>query len=89
MTEPPVSKQPTVLGMRVKFALASIMTMLAMVATASAGLNDSIGPILDSLVQLFTPLLAMIVAAVPIIITMAIIGFIVGLLAAILRKLNF
>ena len=82
-------KQPTLVGVRMKLALASLMSIVALVATVSAvDINTSVGPLLDQIVQLFIPLLALIVGAVPIIITMAIIGFIVGILAAILSKLK-
>ena len=88
MSEHTDVKQPKRFGMRVKLALVSLMSMLALIGVVAADLNSSVGPLLDSLIALFVPILALIVAAVPIIITMAIIGFIVGLLAAILAKLK-
>ena len=88
MSDQTDNKQPTPVGMRVKLALVSLMSMLALIGVVAADLNSSVGPLLDSLIALFVPILALIVAAVPIIITMAIIGFIVGLLAGILAKLK-
>jgi hypothetical protein len=55
---------------------------------SAASLNDSISPILTDVAELFTPLLTLIIAAVPIIIAISVIGFILGIFAAILGKLN-
>ena len=89
MSDLPDNKQPALFGMRVKFALVSLMTMFATVGLASAAtLNDSVGPLLDALVLLFVPLLALIVAMIPILVTLAVASFILGLLAAVLTKIR-
>lgn len=67
----------------------TMLMLSGLVGMASAAdLNASVGPILDSVVLLFVPLLAMILGAVPIIVTLAVIGFILGLLALILQKIR-
>ena len=76
------------LAMRVKLAFASLLSLVALVGTVSADINTTLYPIIASVTALFVPLLAVIIGAVPIIITMVIIGFIVGILAAILKQLN-
>jgi hypothetical protein len=55
---------------------------------SAATLNESISPILTSVTELFTPLLALIIAAVPLIIALSVIGFVLGIFAAILAKLH-
>ena len=89
MSEHTDVKQPKRFGMRVKLALVSLMTMIGLVGTASAtSINDTIGPILEAVALLFTPLLALIMAAIPVMIVMAIVAFILGLLTAILNKIK-
>lgn len=51
-------------------------------------LNGTIGPILDSVVALFPTLLALVLAALPIIIAMALIGFVLGIFDGILSKIK-
>jgi uncharacterized membrane protein (DUF106 family) len=71
-----------------RVAIAGLL-MAGLVSMASAAdLNASVGPILDSVVALFVPLLALILGAVPIIVTLAVIGFILGLLSVILKKIQ-
>lgn len=70
-----------------RVAIVSLL-MSGLVGMASATLNDTISPVIIGLTLLFTPLLAVIVAAVPLIVTIAIISFILGILAMILGKLR-
>ena len=64
-------------------------SLVTLVQYASAAtLNESIGPILTSVTELFVPLLALIIAAVPLIVAISVIGFVLGILAAILSKLK-
>lgn len=73
----------------VVFALGFMFMLMALAVPASAAtLNGSIGPVLDSVIELFVPLLALVTAAVPLIIVMSIISFVLGILAAILGKLH-
>jgi uncharacterized membrane protein YgaE (UPF0421/DUF939 family) len=51
-----------------RLALMSIM-LTGLVGMVSATLNDSVAPVIIGLTLLFTPLLAVIVAAVPLIVT--------------------
>lgn len=75
-----------VLGYRL--VLTTLM-LSGLVGLASAGtfLNDSITPILTGVTLLFTPLLAVIVAGIPVLVTLAVVGFILGILAKILGKI--
>ena len=72
---------------RVLIGMGTAGISLAPLASA-ATLNGSIGPVLDSVIELFVPLLALVTAAVPLIIVMSIISFVLGILAAILGKLH-
>jgi hypothetical protein len=55
----------------------------------SAGtLNTSVSPLITDVAELFTPILTLVIAAVPVIIATGMIGFILGVLAAILSKLR-
>lgn len=59
-------------GVKMRIAVASVM-LIGLVGMASAAtINDSVGPILQAIAELFVPLLAMIVGAVPLIVTLAI-----------------
>ena len=72
-----------------KLLVAAGLGSVSLVQYASAAtLNESIGPILESVTELFVPLLALIIAAVPLIVAISVIGFILGILAAILAKLH-
>jgi hypothetical protein len=53
-----------------------------------AELNSSIGPVLDSVILLFPTLLALVLAAIPIIIAMSLIGFVLGIFDGILSKIK-
>jgi hypothetical protein len=72
-----------------RMALTALMLSGLVGMASAATLNDTIGPILQGLAEIFVPLLAMILAAIPIIIALAVVGFILGILAAILGKLKF
>jgi len=74
---------------RTKAVLALGMAGATLMPYASAGsLNESVAPIIGDMVDLFTPLLSLIIAAVPLIIATALIGFILGILGAILSKMH-
>lgn len=51
-------------------------------------LNSTIGPVLDGVILLFPTLLSLVLAAVPIIIAMALIGFVLGIFDGILGKIR-
>jgi hypothetical protein len=53
-----------------------------------ADLNSSIGPVLDSVILLFPTLLALVLGALPIILAMALIGFVLGIFDGILNKIK-
>jgi len=66
-----------------------LVSMAFMAAPVAAGaLNDSISPILEDVATIFTPLLSLIIAAVPLIIAVAVIGFVMGIFKAILDKIG-
>ena len=69
-------------------AVTTVSLMYLVQYASAASLNDSVSPILNDVALLFVPLLALILAAVPIIICMAIIGFVLGILAAILGAIK-
>lgn len=75
---------------RAKLALTSVfLVLLTMVSSVSAGaLNETISPVLSDVASLFTPLLALIMAAIPLIIAVSLISFILGIFDSILKKLN-
>jgi phosphotransferase system glucose/maltose/N-acetylglucosamine-specific IIC component len=68
--------------------VAGTVSMTMVQYASAATLNESIGPILESVTELFVPLLALIIAAVPLIVAISVIGFILGILSAILAKLH-
>lgn len=71
-----------------RVAVLSLMLTGLVSAVSATALNDSIAPIIIGVTLLFTPLLAVITAGIPLIITLAIIGFIMGILAMILNKMR-
>lgn len=73
---------------KMRIAVASVMLTGLIGMASAATLNDSVGPILQGVAEIFVPLLSMITGAVPLIITLAIISFILGILAMILNKLR-
>lgn len=85
-----IEKKDTRFGVRAKLAISSASVFLmGMVGMVSAGsLNDSISPILTDVATIFTPLLALIIAAVPLIIAVAVIGFVLGIFKEILAKIG-
>lgn len=66
----------------------ALMTTTLVQYASAATLNESISPIITSVTELFTPLLSLVIGAVPIIIAVSLIGFILGIFAAILSKLH-
>lgn len=74
---------------RTRAALALGTAGLTLMPLVSAGsLNDSVSPIIGDMVDLFTPMLSLVVAAVPLIIAVSMISFILGILSAILGRLR-
>jgi exosortase/archaeosortase len=72
MTTEPVKKGMSV---RVKLALVSLATMLMGVGTVSAvtyPLNESVAPIIIAVTLLMTPILAVIVGIIPLLVTLAV-----------------
>lgn len=54
----------------------------------SVDLNSTVGPVLDGVIALFPTLLSLILGALPIIISMAVLGFVLGLFDSIIGKLK-
>lgn len=72
-------------------ALAAIVPLSGMVMAASAAtmdLNGTIGPILDSVVELIPGIVNLIVAIVPAVIVLSVVGFIVAFFSRILGMLK-
>lgn len=72
---------------RALIALGTAGITLAPYAMAGT-LNDSVSPIIADVTALFGPMLSLIVAAVPLVVATAMIGFILGILGAILSKMH-
>lgn len=65
------------------------MAGITLMPYVSAGtLNDSVSPIIEDVTSLFVPILALVVAAVPVVVATAMISFILGILAAIISKMH-
>ncbi len=67
--------------------LAVLMTGLAGVASA-APLNGTIGPIINEVVLLFGPITDLVVAAVPVLLVLAVIGFLLGIFDGVLSRIK-
>lgn len=59
---------------------------LVAAASASTDINASVGPVLDGVIALLPTLLALVLAALPIIICMMIVGFLTGFFDGIIGK---
>lgn len=74
---------------RTKALLALGTAGVTLMPYVSAGtLNDSVSPIITDVTELFVPILALVVAAVPVVVATAMISFILGILAAIIGKMH-
>jgi ABC-type phosphate/phosphonate transport system permease subunit len=76
-----------VMGIPMALGLA-FMVMMIFQPVSAGNLSDAVSPILNDVADLFTPLLNLVIAAVPLIISLAIIGFVLGIFTAILLKLK-
>jgi hypothetical protein len=68
--------------------LGALVAGSSLVALVSADLNASIAPILSDVALLFPDIVTLVTAAIPIIILLAIVGFLVGLFDSILGKIR-
>lgn len=76
--------------MKYRLAMSAVfLTGLVVSVSASTPLNGTINPILVDAASLFPYLVDLIVACVPLILVLAIVGFIVTLFAIILSKVKF
>jgi hypothetical protein len=76
-------------GMKVKLVgLGAAGAGLVGSASAAIDLNGTIGPILDSMIELIPSIITLIVALVPAIIVMAVVGFLVSFFDRILAMLK-
>jgi hypothetical protein len=83
------SLKEKVQGAKLRILAVTGVSLLTLVQYASAGnLSESITPMLTDVAEIFVPLLALILAAIPIIIAMALISFILGLLTGILHSIH-
>jgi len=72
---------------KTRIALAAT-SVLGIVGTASAISFTSIELVIDDIAALMTPILAMIVSIVPILITLALLGFLLGVFLAITGRIK-
>jgi hypothetical protein len=68
--------------------LAGSAGLLVMSASADVDINDTIGPLIEQMVELIPGIISLVVALVPAIVIMAIVGFIVTFLDRILGMLK-
>lgn len=72
-------------GFALALGIVAVFACMAVVAPVQAGtLNDSISPLITDMAGLFVPILALIIAALPVIVATAFIGFLLGMLGKIL-----
>jgi hypothetical protein len=89
MQEIATPKKPKSLWkLRALVASVSLMGLVMAASAATLDLNATIGPILDSVIELIPSIVALVVAIVPAVIVMSIIAFIVGFLDRILQMLK-
>lgn len=74
--------------LKFKLGLGGLGALTLVQYASAASLNDSVSPIIGDVAELMTPLLNLILACIPLIISISIIGFIMGILAAIVGKLK-
>jgi hypothetical protein len=88
MTEDVTTKKPIAFWkVKVLTALAAGTGLVASVS-ADVDLNATIGPILDSIIELIPSIIELIVAIVPAIIVMAVVGFIIAFFDKILGMMK-
>ena len=84
-----VTEQKPVSAWKVKLVgLAAAGSGLVAAASADVDINETIGPILDSVIALIPTIIELIVAIVPAILVMAVVGFIVAFFDRILGMLK-
>jgi hypothetical protein len=90
MAETPKKPKSDHRMVRAKLAVSSgAVALMGMVGMVSAGeLNDSVSPILADVASLFTPLLTLILAVIPLVIATAVIGFVLGIFESIIHKIK-
>lgn len=76
-------------GRRVEIAgLAATGVMVASASATSLNINETVGPILDSVTELVPTMINLIVAIVPAIIVLAVVGFVVAFFGKILGMMK-
>jgi len=79
----------SLMGARVKIvSIAAGASALVASASAAIDLNGTLGPILDSMILLIPTIIELIVAIVPAILTMAVVGFLVAFFDKILGMMR-
>lgn len=77
-----------VFGFALALGIVAVFCAMTMVVPAQAGtLNDSVYVLIEDVADLFTPILDLVIAAIPVIIAGAIITFILGILGRILQHI--
>jgi hypothetical protein len=88
METEPVSKPVSVWKVRAVMAIVPLAGLVMSASAATIDLNATIGPILDSVVELIPSIINLVVSLVPAIIIMSVIGFITAFLGRILSMMK-
>lgn len=91
MTTEVMNKEPVrpVSALKIKLVAGAVAGMgLVTAASAAFDLNETIGPILDGIIELIPTLIELIIAIVPAIIVLAVVGFIVAFFDKILGMMK-
>lgn len=70
------------------FMSVSLLFLVSNASAAAFDINGTIGPIIDGVALLFTPLLNLVLAYLPVVIVIAIIGFVLGILSNIMGSMK-
>ena len=88
MQEQIAPKKPKFMRARV-WLMTAAATGAGLVSTVSAGnITDGISPVIIDVTELLPLMLALVIAALPIIVALAVIGFLLGLFDGILGKIK-
>jgi len=69
-------------------AAPTAMLLVASASAATVDLNGTIGPILDSMIEVIPSIISLVIAIVPAVIVMAVVGFLVSFFDRILAMIK-
>lgn len=87
-TEQVTTKPISVWKVRALMAIVPISGLVMAASAATIDINGTVGPILDSVIELVPTIINLVVSLVPAIITMAVVGFIVTFFDRILAMIK-